>query len=585
MFRQALLPISLAASLFALAACGSSNSSSSTPAATAPQASLQDSLPTTTPIKHLVVIYGENVSFDHYFGRYPDAANPAGEPMFTAAPNTPAVNGLTPALLNNNPNATNPLNAALTPPANVGPFRLDRSEANTADQNHGYTAEQQAYDHGLADAFPAFTGQGTSGGAGTFGTAGQVMGYFDGNTVTALWNYAQHFAMNDNAYTDTYGPSTPGAIEVVAGQTNGVVLPPAEAALIPPSGPLPSVAQGTLVRDTQGGLTLIGDSDPTGDVCSGSTTVAFSATNKNIGTLLSAANIPWGGFMGGFNLQTVNPNGTTGCMRSHFSSVLNASPNDYTQHHNWFQYYPSTANPTHARPSSIQAVGFSVEADGKTPDPANHEYDTADFFSAVEQGNFPAVSYLKAPGFEDAHPGNSDPIDEQAFVTQVVNFLEQQPDWKSTAVIVTYDDSDGWYDHRFATPTSSSFDPDADQLNGAGNCSAAGVAQPMGVNGGTINGRCGPGTRIPFLVISPWAKVNFVDDTPISQASVVRFIEDNWLQSQRIGQGSFDATAGSLMSMFDFSGSTGKAPTLFVNSNSGTVVSQAPANSANPTPN
>jgi phospholipase C len=158
----------------------------------------------------------------------------------------------------------------------------------------------------------------------------------------------------------------------------------------------------------------------------------------------------------------------------------------------------------------------------------------------------------------------------------VVNFLEQQSDWKNTAVIVTYDDSDGWYDHRFATPTSSSFDSAADQLNGAGTCTAAGVAQPLGVNGGAINGRCGPGTRIPFLVISPWAKVNFVDDTLITQASVVKFIEDNWLNSQRIGQGSFDATAGSIMNMFNFSGSTGTAPTLFLDPNQGTKLSQAP---------
>jgi phospholipase C len=88
--------------------------------------------------------------------------------------------------------------------------------------------------------------------------------------------------------------------------------------------------------------------------------------------------------------------------------------------------------------------------------------------------------------------------------------------------------------------------------------------------------RCGPGTRIPFLVISPWAKVNFVDDTLITQASVVKFIEDNWLNSQRIGQGSFDASAGSIVNMFNFSGNTRTAPTLFLDSNQGTKLSQAP---------
>src|SRR4029077_2662474 len=103
-----------------------------------------------------------------------------------ALPGTPEVNGLSGALLTNNPNFTNTANG--TGAAN--PFRLDRTQAATADQNHAYTAEQQAYDNGAADLFPKYTGKGTSGGAGAFGTAGQVMGYYDGNTVGALWNYA-----------------------------------------------------------------------------------------------------------------------------------------------------------------------------------------------------------------------------------------------------------------------------------------------------------------------------------------------------------------------------------------------------------
>src|SRR5579872_67634 len=176
-------------------------------------------LKTATPIKHLVVIFGENRSFDHYFGTYPNAANPQGEIPFVAKQGTPATNNYlaNPLLLTNNPNL-NPANGA----GATNPFRLDRTQANTKSQNHAYTPEQEAYDNGNADLFPKFTGRGTPGGVGAFGTTGQVMGYFDGNTVTALWNYAQHFAMNDNAYTDTYGPSSPGALEVVSGQTNGM---------------------------------------------------------------------------------------------------------------------------------------------------------------------------------------------------------------------------------------------------------------------------------------------------------------------------------------------------------------------------
>jgi phospholipase C len=503
---------------------------------------------TATPIKHLVVIYDENVSFDHYFATYPTAANPSGEPSFSAQRGTPKVNNLANAnLLTNNPNFTNSLNG--TNAAN--PFRLDRTQAATADQNHGYTAEQQAYDGGKADLFPLYTGSGTSGGVGAFGTKGQVMGYYDGNTVTALWNYAQHFAMSDDAYTDTYGPSTPGALEAVSGQTNGVDL-------------VQTTSSSYYVQDGAGGINLISDVDPAYDVCS-SATNQVAMLGKNIGDLLNAKGISWGGFMGGFNLQLTNSNGTTGCSRSTTSTVTGVKENDYIQHHNWFQYFKSTANPTHARPASVWAVGHTNDANGQV-DPANHEYDVDDFYAAVGAGNFPAVSFLKAPAYQDGHAGYSDPLDEQAWITKVINFLERQPQWKNTAVIIAWDDSDGWYDHAFATTTSPSFDYPADQLNGAGVCGTG--TQPVGLAGKPVNGRCGPGTRIPFFVISPWAKANYVSHTYISQASIVRFIEDNWLHAERLGGGAFDATTGSIMDMFDFSGFN-PSPRLFLSEQTG----------------
>ncbi|MHB8286287.1 MAG: phospholipase C [Caulobacteraceae bacterium] len=568
--------------LLMLSACSGGGSGSSTTAATV---SPQDALATATPIKHLVVIYGENESFDHYFGTYPNAANTTGEPVFTAAAGTPAVNGLTSTLLTANPNVTNAANIAAATKGGYStsffnPFRIDRSQANTASQDHNYTPEQLAEDNGKMDAFPANTGAATSGGAGAFGTVAMVMGYFDGNTVTSMWNYAQNFALNDNNYTGTFGPSTPGALEAVSGTTNGatpVVGGAAAAAVVP---------------DGQGGYTLIGDTDPAYDVCS-STTATVQMTSKNIGDLLNAAGITWGGFMGGFNLTTVNANGTTGCKRSTYSSVLNATEVDYTQHHNWFQYYATTANAAHTRPTSTALIGYTDPLDS-TATPVHHEYDYNDFVAAVKAGNFPSVSYIKAPAVDDAHPGNSDPLDEQAFDTNLINFIQEQPDWKSTAIIIDYDDSDGWYDHQYATVTSSSFNAittetiktgtgtivGADQLNGDGVCTSTTATQYPGVNGAVVNGRCGPGTRTPFIVISPYAKVNYVDTTFITQASIVRFIEDNWLGGTRLGQGSFDATAGVITAMFDFvsSGFAGSTTprTLYLDPNLGTKLSAAP---------
>jgi phospholipase C len=122
------------------------------------------------------------------------------------------------------------------------------------------------------------------------------LGYFDGNTVTALWNYAQHYAMSDNSYGTTFGPSTPGAVNLVAGNTYPAT----------PSAATPKVVN----PDTNGTGTLVGDLDPTGDVCSSGTTVSMGG--PNIGDLLNAKGLTWGAFMGGFDLSITNPNHTTG---------------------------------------------------------------------------------------------------------------------------------------------------------------------------------------------------------------------------------------------------------------------------------
>jgi phospholipase C len=518
-------------------------------AACATQASSPDALRTATPIKHLVIVFGENRSFDHYFGTYPVAKNPPGEPAFTAAPGTPSVNGLSGELLTHNGNATNTRNGALA----SNPFRLDRTQAATASQSHLYTLEQMAYNGGAADLFPFYTGRGMPGGAGAFFTPSVVMGYYDGNTVTALWNYAQHFAMSDNSYSDQYGPSTPGAINLVSGQTNGMVL-------------VKSSDSSYFVPDGQGGKTLINDVQPAGDTCSFPYDVV-SFTGRNIGDLLNAARISWGWFQGGFDLTVKNDDGSTGCMRTTRSAAAGIASGDYLPHHAPFQFYASTANPKHRRPAGVAAIGSAGDS-------ANHRYDIHDFFAAVTAGNFPAVSYLKASAFQDGHAGYSDPLDEQTFVVEVLNFLQRRPEWSNTAVIILYDDSDGWYDHQMAPVTNASFST-ADRLTAVSACGVKGTTPQLdGIAGkGPVNGRCGPGTRQPFLVVSPWARVNYVDHVEITQASVLRFIEDNWLKGARIGGGSFDASSGSIVGMFDFKGA-GKAPILLLDDSLGTPTAQ-----------
>ena len=196
---------------------------------------------TRTPIKHVVVIFQENVSFDHYFATYPNATNPKGEPPFHARKDTPRVNNLlSSGLLDDNPNSAQP-------------FRLDLTQAVTCDQDHDYADEQKAHNHGLMDKFPESTGVGGPGCADYGHGPGLVMGYYDGNTVTALWNYAQHFAMSDNSFSTSFGPSTPGALNLVAGNTAGA-----------------TVVSGDPAGSIAGGLTsgaVIGDPRPAGDDC------------------------------------------------------------------------------------------------------------------------------------------------------------------------------------------------------------------------------------------------------------------------------------------------------------------------------
>jgi phospholipase C len=455
-----------------------------------------------TPIKHLVVLFDENVSFDHYFGTYPNAANTDGTP-FKAKRGTPKVNGLTSSLLNNNPNLDNPQ-------------RLTSAQALTSDQDHAYAAEQLAEDNGKMDQFVQNT-ESTSCTAPAYCPPGIVMDYYDGNTVTGLWNYAQYYAMSDNNWDTTFGPSTPGALNVTSGDTsNGYAVNPTTGA---------KTTSGAITSDGS----VYGDLDPYYDQCSDGnhtgTNPVGVVTGQNIGNLLNNQHVTWGWFQGGFAPTSTNSGGAV-CGATH-QNIGGATVADYSPHHEPFQYYASTANPAHLPPTSEAAIGRT--------DQANHQYDLSDFYQTLKDGNMPAVSYLKAAEYQDGHPGYSDPIDEQNFIVNTVNQIEESKYWSSTAIVITYDDSDGWYDHQAPTIINGSNNPAIDTA----------MCEATAVTIGTGNGRCGYSQRLPMVVISPWTRDNYVSHNLTNTASIVKFIEDNWLDGQRIS-GSFDASSGSL---------------------------------------
>jgi len=717
-----------------------------------------------TPIQHLVVIFQENESFDHYFGTYPYATNPTGEDGFTPALGTPSVDGLcsanavpstannvsctsanvgTSPLLTSNPNVANPGRLDPGPNAsgvyNTGLNTTTHTNAGiddtlTCQDNHNYEPEQIAFDGGAMNNFPGTVGPKASTTDPEGDTAcnpDNVLNYYDGNTVTGYWNYAQHYALNDNSFGTTFGPSTPGAINVVSGDTGNFNL--VNNAATPNSTTAPAAANTALVADAQGGWSNINDADPFYDDCSSTSsnigdnnTSSAGPTSLNVGDLLNEAGLSWGFFEGGFTPttppSTLPAPGYSGgpaaqahgavCGASHpigaalggtgaTGSQPYGNEGDYIQHHQPFQYFATTANPGHIAPASLSAIGTDTQTFSGgcygcgTPnfDTANHEYDISYFnqlVSALAHGStsvaLPAVSYLKAPAYEDEHPGYSDPVDGQQFVTQQVNALMQTPEWPSTAVIVAYDDSDGWYDHIYsgnettpyngtaqtpaveqnqssaggtpgisATPSTTAVASTGDAENpplcggtpivgttplassttigttnnqityniGGGSSQTltitsgtytpttlatkiAAVASPassitaevnasgdlvltdnglsalnitggdalgtLGISGtpssapasptltntaGQVdNGRCGFGPRLPLLVISPYAKSNFVDNTLSDQASVVNFIEYNWKLPTIPGSADHlltnPSTTFDLANMFDF---------------------------------
>jgi phospholipase C len=491
--------------------------------------------PTATPIKHVVVIFDENISFDHYFGTYPFAANTDGS-SFQAKPGTPTVNGLyatigstgpTGPLLTNNPNAMNPQ-------------RLTRSQAVTCDQDHAYTAEQQAVNNGQMNKFVQFTESPDcrSSTPGAFWSPGLVMNYFDGNTVTGLWNYAQNYAMSDNNWDTVFGPSTPGALNLISGQTGRsfAVQPVTTDRSVTK---ITTPVSGTVSALNGAGLgTIYGDLDPAYDDCSDNSHTLSSgstslfplgvATGPNIGNLLNARRVTWGWFQGGFTPTGTNAAGFAVCGSSH-KNIAGNTVTDYSPHHEPFQYYKSTANPRHLPPSSEAMVGRT--------DQANHQYDLSWFYQTLQDGNIPAVSFLKAAAFQDGHAGYSNPLDEQTFLVHTINQIEQSKFWKSTAIVVTYDDSDGWYDHQ--PPVI---------VNGSNTSADTAICSSAPMILGSYPNRCGFSQRLPMLVISPWTRQNYVTHQLTNTVSIARFIENNWLFGRRIGGGSYDGVSHSIAS-------------------------------------
>jgi phospholipase C len=493
-------------------------------------------LATKTPIKHLVVIFDENISFDHYFGTYPYAVPNLDGSVYFGKPkdDTPLVNGLTPTLLTNNPN---------TFTGGSNPFRLDRSQAATCSSSNGYTVEQEEFDGGLLDKFAV----GSAPRCGLFFPDPPqliVMGYYDGNTVTALWNYAQNFAMSDNFFDTEFGVTLEGHLNLLSGQTHGV-----------------TVQVGPVKANQLSNGTVIGNMQPYYDDCAVGATPNIVMTGKNVGDLMNARGVSWGWFYGDFGATLSG--GRASCVQQ------------YNSHYAPFDYYPSTSNQHHIPPASLGAIGTDTCADQKC---ANHNYDLTYFYKALAAGNLPAVTYLKFKENQTGHAADSTPLEEQTQLVEAVNAIARSPFWRDTAIMITYDDSGGWYDHAAGPIVNQSADTTYDAIKGTptvdGSCSSTGTLPT-----GAFNDRCGFGVRLPFVLISPYAKRNYVDHSLNDTTSVLRFIEYNWGLGTIGDPQSFDVLAsGTILGMFDFDDENfkddheGESRRLFLDPSTGTVI-------------
>jgi phospholipase C len=437
--------------------------SASEPTKTVPRNVLASSeVKSVSPIKHTVVIFQENRTFDNYFGTYPyaegfDPLNGTPKDVrnfkYTAGNVTKDANG----------NVYNPDSSGNL----IYPWH-DAGKANIqeTDVNHGYSAMISMVDGGKMDKFYQVnhdSGKPTD----TKDKGLLAMSYFDYQDIPAYWQYAQHFALADNYFQPVYGPSTPGAFYLIAAQSgNG----------------------NETASNTNPNSQITGDPSPKNGPFGGDSTngLKYNLTYPNIGDELSAAKQTWAWYAGGWDAAKADPSSPEAKL--------------YSPHHNPFQY-------------------FQNYEDGKYN---SNMKDYKNFTQDISSGNLPAVSFIKAGYGEDEHPGtgNQSTPSAEDFTVKTINQIMNSPYWKDTAIIVTYDEGGGFYDH-IAPPTVN---PNKDGLQG-------------------------DGPRVPAFVISPYAKENYVSHVQYDHASILKFLEWNY---KLPSLNSKDSQANNLLDMFDF---------------------------------
>lgn len=424
-------------------------------------------------IQTIVVIYGENRSFDNLYGLFP-GANGIGRAFAEQRYQQVDMNGKPLSQLPPTWDKPGVINKDIPAGLPNMPFGIDAAPINqplskpTNDLVHRFYQNQMQINGGKNDRFAAISDAG-----------GLSMGYYDGSALP-MWKIAQEYTLADNFFMGAFGGSflnhmwlacactpvykdAPESMRARLAADGNLLTKPGS-----PDNPLlgaPQYQDGAVTPDGYGVNTLQPTYQPSGIAPAAEALLADLSkhplppqTQTTIGDTLSAKKISWKWYAGGWNQALTD-------RTQIYGGKINFQP-----HHQPFNY-------------------FLRFAPGTT-DRAEHLKDGSEFMNDIASGKLPQVVFYKPQGELNEHPGYADVLSGDQHIAGLVRKLQASPQWKNMLIIVTYDENGGFWDH---------------------------VAPPKGE-------RWGPGNRIPAIIISPYAKKGFVDNTPYDTTSILKLI-------------------------------------------------------------
>lgn len=388
-------------------------------------------------IKHLVVIYMENHSFDNLYGEFEGAngLDNARKGNFIQVDKDGAAYQYLPEITRNSSFPTNLPNQL---------FNIDQyvtSDKKTPDAVHRFFHNQLQINGGKMDKFAAYNF-----------SKGLAMGYYNTKKLP-LYPIAKEYTLCDNFFQSVFGGSYINHVYLIS-----AAIPVWHDA---PESMIARIdASGNLIKDgevTADGYVVnqINSRNSPYPKNSDTNKLLPAQTMVTIGDKMSEKGISWAWYSEGWD------------------DAVAGRENNFAYNHEPFLYFAQYKEGTEGR---------------------KHLKDQNDFIKAAKEGTLPSLSFVKPGVGNDEHPGSSAVYPSEQLAVNLINEVLQGPNGKDALVILTYDEYGGFFDH---------------------------------VNPPKID-RWGPGTRIPAILIGPFAKKRFIDSTPYESVSILSFIEHRW---------------------------------------------------------